>query len=602
MLHWKLQRQVSGEDSRRLPASRASSLRLYLRSPSGPCGADLRKAKNPSTNGCHMWHGDRGVVPASAARSKTKLYSSAGTSLHNRLTTLVAMEDTGESDGTAIPKMHETDPRKGTEPNRLCQIVEPDQGAKLEKFRVIEQTDNINASLTRKLHSSAAHPHTRGDWPLETRVQTWECSETPGHAPSAGRSALYLMAGAGSEGISTALVIFQIIYPNTRNLAHEQTFSSHKLEAVTGRCTMSLWYACCNSCQTDETPILSTTTVWYSLHSMSRQPTSGDPASQKIDEVLQGNHSDLDLLSHYLGALGVISDLSSDGCGQLLGDILVVRSQQQGSPLLIRLKEGTLDDIHLANDNFAAALSLCPFEHPARDAEHAIKQYQTVVDLSYPHERLAPLNNPADVLQFRFQQFHELVNPPALLSEEGSEADKKLMLLCCGLQQQLCVHPVILRNIASALEIYFRQYEDPNELSRYIAYYREAPHRAVLAPFTFTAIHSKERMEDIDLLRKVLPLTPMTCITGTNAMYKHSIEAQLRDSLFELHFPLNDKTMSLLEIAQTLAKVERLPEFAVSHRSSGMEGHDTMHFHALHMVGFQSVFDTGLWIKRSCGG
>lgn len=213
---------------------------------------------------------------------------------------------------------------------------------------------------------------------------------------------------------------------------------------------------------------------------MSKPPISGDPASQGTDEllqrahklytnVLQGNISHLDFpIAHRGRALGVISNLSSDGYSQLLGDlanVLVARFQQQGSradlacaiechlvglalrpighpmrvnalvdlatALLIRFKEdGALNDIHLAIDNFAAALSLCPFEYPARcslimkyagalllrfeycgdaeDAERAIEQYQTVVDLSSPEERPAPLNNLASALQSRFQHFHEL--------------------------------------------------------------------------------------------------------------------------------------------------------------------------------------------------
>ncbi|KAG2115626.1 CHAT domain-containing protein [Suillus clintonianus] len=139
------------------------------------------------------------------------------------------------------------------------------------------------------------------------------------------------------------------------------------------------------------------------------------------------------------------------------------------------------------------------------------------------------------------------------------------------------------------------------------------PSTPILTSSTFAAICSDEKTEDIDMLRKVLPLTcTMTRITGANATYEHAIRAIREqpwihfasraepnfDLPFESHFPLHDKPMSLLEIAQTLAEVERPPEFAflsVSHGSSGTERHETMHFpHALHLAGFQSVVGT-MW-------
>ncbi|KAG1725330.1 hypothetical protein EDB19DRAFT_1915142 [Suillus lakei] len=135
----------------------------------------------------------------------------------------------------------------------------------------------------------------------------------------------------------------------------------------------------------------------------------------------------------------------------------------------------------------------------------------------------------------------------------------------------------------------------------------------VLASSTITAICSNERTDGIDMLRTVLPLTCiMTRIIGANATHEHVIHAIREqpwihfassaesnfDLPFESHFPLNDKPMSLLEIAQVLAEVERPPEFAflsVSHGSSGREEHETMHFpHALHIAGFQSVVGT-MW-------
>lgn len=261
---------------------------------------------------------------------------------------------------------------------------------------------------------------------------------------------------------------------------------------------------------------------------MSKPPIFGDPASQGIDELLQrahklytkalqGNPSDLDFaIAHYRGTLSVISNLSSDGYSQLLGDLanaLVVRFQQQGSradlvcamechlkglalrpighpmraitlvdfatALLVRFKEdGMLNDIHLAIDNFAAALSLCPFDHPARcalimkyasallsrfeycgdaeDAERAIEQYQTIVDLSSPHERPAPLNNLANALQSRFQQFHEL-NDLELSIQHSSSA---LHLLPAYHPDR----PQTLRILAGGLFERFRQKGDAVDL------------------------------------------------------------------------------------------------------------------------------------------
>lgn len=269
---------------------------------------------------------------------------------------------------------------------------------------------------------------------------------------------------------------------------------------------------------------------------MSKPPISGDPASQGIDELLQrahklytkalqGNPSDLDFaIAHHRGTLGVISNLSSDGYSQLLGDLanaLVVRFQQQGShadlacamechlaglalrpighpmrvitlvdfatALVIRFKEdGALNDIHLAIDNFAAALSLCPFEHPARcalimkyasallsrfeycgdaaDAERAIEQYQIVVGLSSPHERPAPLNNLANALQSRFQQFHEL-NDLELSIQHSSAA---LHLLPTYHPDRLQT----LRTLAGGLFERFRQKGDAVDLETARSYYQ----------------------------------------------------------------------------------------------------------------------------------
>ncbi|KAG1860162.1 hypothetical protein DFJ58DRAFT_874879 [Suillus subalutaceus] len=266
---------------------------------------------------------------------------------------------------------------------------------------------------------------------------------------------------------------------------------------------------------------------------MSKPPIFGDPASQGIDErahklytkALQGNPSDLDIaIAHYRGTLGVISNLSSDGYSQLLGDLanaLVVRFQQQGSradlacamechleglalrpvghpmrvvtlvdfatALLLRFKEdGTLSDIHLAIDNFAAALSQCPFDHPARctlimkyagallsrfeycgdaeDAERAIDQYQTVVDLSSPHESPAPLNNLAKALQSRFQRFHELND----LESSIQHSSAALHLLPTYHPDR----PQTLRTIASGLFERFRQKGDAVDLETARRYYQ----------------------------------------------------------------------------------------------------------------------------------
>ncbi|KAG1858873.1 hypothetical protein F4604DRAFT_1793778 [Suillus subluteus] len=131
------------------------------------------------------------------------------------------------------------------------------------------------------------------------------------------------------------------------------------------------------------------------------------------------------------------------------------------------------------------------------------------------------------------------------------------------------------------------------------------PSTPVPVSSTFAAICNNERTEDIDMLRKVLPPTcTMTRITDADATHEHSwihfasgAEPNF-DLPFKSHFPLHDKPMFLLEIAQTLAEVERPPEFAflsVNHGSSGTEGHETMHIpHALHMAGFQSVVGT-MW-------
>lgn len=265
---------------------------------------------------------------------------------------------------------------------------------------------------------------------------------------------------------------------------------------------------------------------------MSKPPIFGDPASRGIDErahklytKAQGNPSDLDVaIAHYRGTLGVISNLSSDGYSQLLGDLanaLVVRFQQQGSradlvcamechlerlalrpighpmrvvtlvdfatALLIRFKEdGTLSDIHLAIDNFAAALSQCPFDHPARcafimkyasallsrfeycgeaeDAERAIEQYQTVVNLSSPHERPAPLDNLAKALQSRYQRFHEL-NDLELSIQHSSTA---LHLLPTYHPDR----PQTLRTLAGGFFERFRQKGDVVDLETARRYYQ----------------------------------------------------------------------------------------------------------------------------------
>ncbi|KAG0704053.1 CHAT domain-containing protein [Suillus ampliporus] len=139
------------------------------------------------------------------------------------------------------------------------------------------------------------------------------------------------------------------------------------------------------------------------------------------------------------------------------------------------------------------------------------------------------------------------------------------------------------------------------------------PSTPILPSSTFATICSSESTDDIDMLRKVLPLTCIiTRVTGANATHEHVIRAirehpwihfALRsepnfDLPFESRFLLHDKPMSLLEMARALAEAERLPEFAflsVSHGSGGTDGHETMHLpHALHMAGFRSVVGT-MW-------
>ncbi|KAG1901160.1 uncharacterized protein F5891DRAFT_1108445, partial [Suillus fuscotomentosus] len=62
------------------------------------------------------------------------------------------------------------------------------------------------------------------------------------------------------------------------------------------------------------------------------------------------------LLSHYRGALGVISDLSSDGCGNNPGDVVQFRFKQFHE----------LDDLELFIQYSTAAFHLLPTSHPDR--------------------------------------------------------------------------------------------------------------------------------------------------------------------------------------------------------------------------------------------
>ncbi|KAG2046589.1 hypothetical protein BDR06DRAFT_174454 [Suillus hirtellus] len=151
------------------------------------------------------------------------------------------------------------------------------------------------------------------------------------------------------------------------------------------------------------------------------------------------------LLSHFREALGVTSDLSSDGFDELPGGILVVRSQQQGSRtdlvcvmkcylarlalpsrpighlmqvitlvdfalgLLIRFKEDdTLDDLRLVIDNFATALSLCPLEHPGVPSS-----WNTPV-LSFRASSIAEMQSMQYFCYYAFSNTFILRVPPSL--------------------------------------------------------------------------------------------------------------------------------------------------------------------------------------------